>query len=56
MTEYEKNIHCKVCGIELHTLKKWPQKCKEFCCGHCPDRKKSPCEKEEKFGGFFSSL
>lgn len=39
--------NCTECGIELLNPPQWASLyCAMYCCGHCPDRTSTPCQKE----------
>ena len=47
---------CAFCGCKISFRDDFPKNCKEYCCVHCPDAKKTPCERDEQDGGFFNVL
>jgi len=53
-----KKRECKGgCGYKITIVPKFEgMYCNQYCCGCCPDAKKSPCQKERKFGGPIENL
>ena len=45
------------CGCKIFDVERFNGLyCYNYCCNHCPDAKKSPCQKEKKKGTFVEEL